>query len=93
MGFAIVFIGGYYLGGLSLNIALLGGALSCLLLATTMKWIAVYIEKNIDQIRRERVEAIRWARKQEEEAEERQFDADSGENIDQASEDKTEIAS
>lgn len=69
VGFTVVFFGGMYFGGQSVYIALLWGSLATVFLAMVMKYIAVYIEKNIDEIRKQKVAEARAARRRREEEE------------------------
>ncbi len=70
-GFAATFLTARYAGQVSWTTALLMGSLCCFVSAFAMKRLAIYLEKNIDAIRKQRYQEERARRKRLQEEEER----------------------
>ena len=76
IGFSGTFLCARYVGNSDWTNALFFASLACLLVALFMKTLAVYLEKNIDRIRRERYQAQRAARRKKEEDEMRAIETE-----------------
>lgn len=63
IGFTATFATALYVGHQSWTASLLLGSLACFFCAFFMKRLSVYLEKNIDRIRKERYQAERARRK------------------------------